>query len=71
MDAKEMHDQLEKMTTEELKVIALEKGKYGNASKRAYMAQTIIHNRAGCPYRGTYFGSNHQRRTSSDYSYLS
>lgn len=65
-----MKKELEKLSTKELKVIALEKNKIGNASQRAFCVQQIIWDRAEKPIYSKYFGANGKKRTSSDYSYL-
>ena len=39
-----------RLTTEELKVIAKEKNKYGSATENALRAQSIIWERAGRPF---------------------
>ena len=63
--------ELENLTTEELKVIALEKDKIGNASRRARKAQIIIWDRSENPIRACNFNSSNRKKyTSSDYSYL-
>ena len=63
--------ELDELTTEELKEIALEKSKRGIATKRAFQAQQIIWSRAGCPYQRNYFNNDHKKYTSSNYGYLS
>ena len=62
--------ELNKLSTEELKVIALEKDKKGNATRQAFSAQKIIWDRAENPIYFANYGSNHKKRTSSDYNYL-
>lgn len=58
------------LTIEELKVIALEKNKKGVATNQALKAQRIIWEMSGKPYNSLHYGTNHKKRTSSDYNYL-
>ena len=62
---------MDNLTTEELRLIALEKNKRGVATVKAKKAQKILWDRANNPYSTVHYGTNHKKRTSSDYSYLS
>ena len=43
---------MEKMSTDELKKLALQKDRRGCATPKAFMAQAILHERAGEPFGG-------------------
>lgn len=60
---------LEELTTEELKVIALLKDKKGNATKEAFEAQMIIYDRADCPIRKSHFNPYTHKKCTTEYSY--
>jgi len=61
---------MEKLSSDELKQIALEKSKKGVATKRALQAQEILYERAGGGFIRNYYNPfTRKKHTSHEYKY--